>query len=64
MKKNETITEIKKPIETIELETEIKELNYVGRGFNTLEDAKNFPNTEVFKKLGKADQEEFLNWLK
>jgi hypothetical protein len=64
MRKNKTITEIKKPIETIELETEIKELNYIGRGFATLEEAKDFPNTEVFKKLGKADRDEYLNWLK
>lgn len=39
------------------------DLNYTGRGFTTLDDAINFVKTEKFKKLGKADQEEYLNWL-
>ena len=40
-----------------------KNLNYAGRGFKTLEDAINFPNTKTFKALGDADKKEYLKWL-
>lgn len=60
----ETDTEEK---EEIEEEIEIKEVNktvdYKGRGFKTLEDAIDFPNTETFKRLGDADKQEYLRWL-
>lgn len=38
-------------------------LDYNSRGFKTLADAISFVTTEKFKKLGKADQEEYLKWL-
>lgn len=40
-----------------------KKIDFEGRGFTSLKDAENFVNTEVFAKLGKEDQEEYLNWL-
>lgn len=39
------------------------EIDYIGRGFNSLEDAVEFVNTDVFSRLGKADRDEYLNWL-
>jgi hypothetical protein len=39
------------------------EVNYKGRGFKTYEECVNFVNTEKFKRLGVADQEEFIAWL-
>ncbi len=38
-------------------------LNYIGRGFNSLEEAEDFVNTKVFARLGEADKNEYLNWL-
>ena len=40
-----------------------KKIDFEGRGFTSLKDAENFVNTEVFAKLGKEDQEEYINWL-
>lgn len=40
-----------------------KKIDFEGRGFTSLKDAENFVNTETFAKLGKEDQEEYLNWL-
>lgn len=40
-----------------------KKIDFEGRGFASLKDAENFVNTETFAKLGKEDQEEYLNWL-
>lgn len=34
------------------------------RGFKTLEIAKNYPNTEEFKKLDIGCRTEYQNWLK
>lgn len=34
------------------------------RGFKTLEEAVNYPNTEAFKKLDIGCQKEYSNWLK
>lgn len=34
------------------------------RGFKTLEEAINYPNTEAFKKLDRGCQTEYSNWLK
>lgn len=53
-----------KEIEEIKPVDVDKSIDYKGRGFKTLEDAINFPNTETFKRLGNADKEEYLNWLK
>ena len=40
------------------------EIDYKSRGFETLEDCVNFPKTDTFKRLGNADKEEFIKWLK
>ena len=40
------------------------EIDYKSRGFETLEDCVNFPRTDTFKRLGNADKEEFIKWLK
>ena len=46
------------------IETEkVSEINYIGRGFSSLEDAKAFVDSNYFKGLGKADRDEYLNWL-
>ena len=34
------------------------------RGFKTLKDAKNYPNTPEFKKLDIGCRTEYQNWLK
>lgn len=34
------------------------------RGFKTLADAKNYPETPEFKRLDKGCQTEYKNWLK
>lgn len=34
------------------------------RGFKTLEEAVNYPNTEEFKKLDIGCKTEYSNWLK
>ncbi len=44
-------------------DVEYNEVDFKSRGFKTMEDAINFINTDVFKKLGDADKEEFKNWL-
>lgn len=41
----------------------VKELDYKGRGFNTIDEAFAFIDTDYFKGLGQADQDEFINWL-
>ena len=43
-----------------------KTKNYQGdlRGFKTLEEAINYPNTEAFKKLDVGCRTEYTNWLK
>lgn len=38
-------------------------VDYKSRGFKSLEEAYAFVETEYFKNLGKADQEEFIKWL-
>lgn len=48
--------------ETIKINSD-KTVDYVNRGFKTLEEAYNFVETEYFKNLGKADQEEYIDWL-
>lgn len=56
--------DVEKPEDVIKIDEVKHELNYKGRGFKTLEDAVNFPNTDTFKRLGNADKQEYLNWLK
>lgn len=41
-----------------------KDLDFRSRGFETLDQAYDFINTYYFKHLGKADQDEYMNWLK
>lgn len=50
--------------ETEEVEEINGEIDYKSRGFETLEDCVNFPKTDTFKRLGNADKEEFIKWLK
>lgn len=38
-------------------------VNYAGRGFNSLEEAIEYMNSETFKHLGDADKNEFKKWL-
>lgn len=39
-------------------------IDYKSRGFDTLEQAIGFVNTIQFSKLGQADKNEYLAWLK
>lgn len=48
-------------IETEELQ--YNDVDYSGRGFNSLEDAINYMNSDTFKNLGDADKNEFKKWL-
>jgi hypothetical protein len=57
--KNEEKTEEKSTM-TIK---NVKQLDYAGRGFKSIDEAFAFVDTEYFKGLGKEDQEEFINWL-
>ena len=60
-KKKEVTKEVKKNI--ITFDENHKEIDYKGRGFETLEQAFAFVETPYFKGLGKADQDEFIKWL-
>ncbi|MBR5795059.1 MAG: hypothetical protein IKY26_02810 [Erysipelotrichaceae bacterium] len=42
---------------------EYNNVNYAGRGFNSLEDAIEYMNSETFNNLGDADKNEFKKWL-
>lgn len=47
-----------------EIETlQYNNVNYAGRGFNSLEEAIEYMNSETFKNLGDADKNEFKKWL-
>ena len=65
---NEVESEIDGEIEIDGETEEVGEINgeidYKSRGFETLEDCVNFPRTDTFKRLGNADKEEFIKWLK
>lgn len=41
-----------------------KNIDFIGRGFSSFEEAGKFIETSYFKGLGKEDREEYLNWLK
>lgn len=53
----------KEPDVDKEPEVEYNDVNYEGRGFKSIEDAIAFISTDYFKKLGKADQKEYKEWL-
>ena len=71
-KKDIIVEEIKEePVEEIKEESieEIKEEpveEYTGdlRGFKSLAEAKDYPNTPEFKKLDIGCRTEYVNWLK
>lgn len=44
-------------------ELQYNDVDYSGRGFNSLEDAINYMNSDTFKNLGNADKNEFKKWL-
>lgn len=49
--------------ETLERMVRNENLDYASRGFESLEAAYDFVNTERFANLGDADKIEFVNWL-
>ena len=60
---NEEIRTIDNNIVTETEELEYNDVDYSGRGFNSLEDAINYMNSDAFKNLGDADKNEFKKWL-
>ena len=44
-------------------ELQYNDVDYSGRGFNSLEDAVKYMNSDTFKNLGDADKNEFKKWL-
>lgn len=44
-------------------ELQYNDVDYSARGFNSLEDAINYMNSDTFKNLGNADKNEFKKWL-
>ena len=60
---NEEIKTIDNDIVTDTKELEYNDVDYSGRGFNSLEDAINYMNSDIFKNLGDADKNEFKKWL-
>ena len=68
MAKKEIIIEeekvVEEPIIEEAKEEEIKEYTGDLRGFKTLAEAKEYPNTPEFKKLDIGCRTEYINWLK
>ena len=60
---NEEIRTIDNKIVTDTEELQYNDVDYYGRGFNSLEDAINYMNSDPFKNLGDADKNEFKKWL-
>ena len=60
---NEEIGTIDNNVVTETEELEYNDIDYSGRGFNSLEDAINYMNSDTFKNLGDADKNEFKKWL-
>ena len=60
---NEEIRTIDNDVVTETEELEYNDIDYSGRGFNSLEDAINYMNSDAFKNLGDADKNEFKKWL-
>lgn len=60
----DVLEEVKEAKENTKKQTnKRKDLNYKSRGFTSIDEAYNFPNTEQFKKLGEADKNEYMAWL-
>ena len=60
---NEEIETIDSNVVTETEELHYNDVDYSGRGFNSLEDAINYMNSDTFKNLGDADKNEFKKWL-
>ena len=60
---NEEIGTIDNNVVTETEELQYNDVDYSGRGFNSLEDAINYMNSDTFKNLGDADKNEFKKWL-
>ena len=60
---NGEIETIDNDVVTDTKELEYNDVDYSGRGFNSLEDAINYMNSNIFKNLGDADKNEFKKWL-
>ena len=60
---NEEIRTVDNNIVTETEELQYNDVDYSGRGFNSLEDAINYMNSDTFKNLGDADKNEFKKWL-
>lgn len=60
---NEKIGTIDANLFTETEELQYNDVDYSGRGFNSLEDAINYMNSDTFKNLGDADKNEFKKWL-
>ena len=55
------VNEIPEEVETPE---EVEEYTGDLRGFKTLAEAKNYPNTPEFQKLDRGCRTEYVDWLK
>lgn len=66
MAKKEIKNEVEEIVEEKVEEPKEKVTEYTGdlRGFKTLDDAKNYPETPEFKRLDKGCQTEYKDWLK
>ena len=62
-KDNDIDNDIDSPIVEETKGLEYNNVNYAGRGFNSLEEAIEYMNSETFKNLGDADKNEFKKWL-
>ena len=60
---NEEIETIDNDVVTDTKELQYNDVDYSGRGFNSLEDAIKYMNSNIFKNLGDADKNEFKKWL-
>ena len=60
---NEEIETTDNNVVTETEELQYNDVDYSGRGFNSLEDAINYMNSDTFKNLGDADKNEFKKWL-
>lgn len=66
MAKKEIKNEVEEIVEEKVEDSKEEVTEYTGdlRGFKTLADAKNYPETPEFKRLDKGCQTEYKNWLK
>lgn len=63
-KKNKEELPVEEVVKEVEAPKPKKEYNGDLRGFKTLEEAINYPNTPEFKKLDIGCKTEYTNWLK